>query len=354
MNKIELVSRLPLYYTERKLKLNSLLPLNMTLSLTNRCNSKCLTCRKYEQSNDGELNVEEWKKIFQYLPMFWVTFTGGEPFLYKNITEVYWHLVNISKPAIVNIPTNGLLEKKIVQQIWEMANMDKSVQLIVNVSLDHWIPKINDEIRGVKGYFEKAIETLKELQSLECENLTVGIHTVISKYNASSIDMTSRKLSKLLNEKNKSHYITEVAENRVELGTIGLDITPNAKEYQQAVESIYRDKSLIQSLRNVYYSRVVELLSGKKYSLPCYAGYMSGQITSNGDVWHCCVQGKSIGNLKDCGYDIKYLWNNSKSWELRKENKECVCPLANAGYTNSLLHIPTMIKVASNMIKETI
>jgi MoaA/NifB/PqqE/SkfB family radical SAM enzyme len=350
MNKIELASRLPLYYTERKIGLNSIMPINLTLALTNRCNSRCLTCRKYEMESSGELTAEEWSKIFSHLPMFWVTFTGGEPFLYKDITEVYWHLVNLSHPAIVNIPTNGLLEDRVVNKVWEMANMDKSVQLIVNVSLDHWMPYSNDQIRGVKGYFQKATNTLKLLQKLDCDNLTVGIHTVISKYNVKSIEIIAEKLSELLT--NKSHYITEVAENRVELGTIGLDITPEASDYKKAIESLDKDKSLIQSMRNVYYKRVVGLLSGNKRYVPCFAGYMSGQITAEGNVWHCCIQGKSIGNLRDYDYDMRYVWNNHQSWLLRKENKECVCPMANAGYTNSLLHIPTMIKVAGNMVKE--
>ena len=354
MNKIELATKLPLYYAEKKFGLNSSLPLNMTLSLTNKCNSKCLTCRKYEQEVGNELTPEEWARIFQHLPMFWATFTGGEPFLYKDITEVYWHLISLSKPTIVNIPTNGLLTDKIVSQVWEMANMDKSVQLIVNVSLDHWIAPINDEIRGIKGYYEKAVKTLDGLQKLDCENLTVGIHTVISRYNVNNIEFISENLSKLLNKKNKSHYITEVAENRIELGTMELNITPDSRDYKNAIESISKDKSLIQSLRNVYYNRVINLLNDKKCSLSCYAGYMSGQITSNGDVWHCCVQGNTVGNLRDYGYDIRYLWNNHKSWELRKMNKECVCPLANAGYTNSLLSLPTMAKVVVSMVKETI
>jgi MoaA/NifB/PqqE/SkfB family radical SAM enzyme len=304
--------------------------------------------------SNGELSTEEWKKIFKHLHMFWVTFTGGEPFLYYDIIEVYKHLINLSRPAIINIPTNGLLSDKIVHQVSEMANMNKRIQLIINVSLDHWISEKNDEIRGVNGYYAKATKTLEELQKLDCKNLIVGIHTVISKYNVKDIDIIAEKLIRLLNNKNKSHYITEIAENRVELGTMELDITPDSNDYKQAIKSINKNKSLIQSLRNVYYDRVINLLNGSRYHIPCYAGYMSGQIAANGDVWHCCMQGKSIGNLRDYNYNIKNLWNNSKSLILRKNNRECVCTLANAGYTNSLLHLSTMIKVITSMTKKTI
>ena len=52
------------------------------------------------------------------------------------------------------------------------------------------------------------------------------------------------------------------------------------------------------------------------------------------------------------------IWNMFgiiiSSWTLRNNNRNCICPLANVGYTNLLLHIPTMIKVAENMVKELI
>lgn len=348
MNKVNLGAKLPSYYIARNLRLNSPLPINMTLTLTNVCNSRCLTCRKYEMKSNNELTVEEWAKIFTHLPMFWATISGGEPFLYDDITEVYWHLISLSHPSTVNIPTNGLLGNRVVHKVWEMANMDKKTQLIINISLDHWIPCLNDEIRGVKGYYQKATKTLMDLQKLDCENLTVGIHTVISKYNVKNIGSISENLSKLL--LNKSHYITEIAEHREELGTMGLDITPTPKDYRTAIKSLNHDKSLIQSLRNVYYKRVASSMEGNINYVPCYAGYLSGQIASNGGVWHCCLQAKSIGNLRDYDYDMRKLWNNYESQRLRENNRRCVCPMANAGYTNSILHLPTMVKVARGLI----
>jgi len=349
MNRAQLLSRLPDYYAARNLKLNSPLPVNLTLTLTNSCKSRCLTCRKYEQSADNELTPEEWRRIFQHVgSIFWCTFSGGEPFLYRDLTEVYWHLINYNKPAVVNIPTNGLLSDKIAHKVWEMANMDKSVRLIINVSLDHYLPEKNDEIRGIKGYYDKALSAIRDLQKLDCENLTIGIHTVISKFNVKDTGEISHNLSGLLT--NKSHYITEIAENRVELGTMNLDITPQAEDYKRAIESMSKDRSLIQSLRSVYYRRVINLLDGKKGFIPCYAGYLSGQIAADGEVWHCCMHGNSIGNLRDNGYNLKNLWNNQKSKDMRRENFKCVCPMANAGYTNSILHLPTVIKVAAGMV----
>lgn len=349
MNKLQLAGKMPFYYNARTNGSNVILPISYTLGLTYQCNSRCKTCRIYDHSKVVLLTSLEWKQVFSKMGnIYWATFTGGEPFLRKEISEIYWYLTQICKPAIVNIPTNGLLTNRIVFAVWEMSKMSPQTKLIINVSLDHYEPDKNDEIRGVKGYYYNAVNTLNALQNIEADNLTVGIHTVISKYNVNEIGEISERLSRML--KDKTHYITEIAETRVELGTMELDITPSALEYQKAVSKLPYKKSLIQSLRSEYYSRVSSLLNGSNGYIPCYAGYISCQITPDGEIWFCCVQADSIGNLRDCDYDINRLWNSDKAKRLREQHKNCVCPLANVSYTNMLFHLPTMTKVIKRLV----
>jgi hypothetical protein len=55
-----------------------------------------------------------------------------------------------------------------------------------------------------------------------------------------------------------------------------------------------------------------------------------------------------MGNLREHDYDFATVWKSGKAKELRRSIKagECYCPLANAAYTNMLLHGPTVMKVA--------
>lgn len=106
---------------------------------------------------------------------------------------------------------------------------------------------------------------------------------------------------------------------------------------------------MIRAFRREYYSKIIKWFNGGK--IPCYAGYSSAQIAPNGDVWFCCIKAESIGNLRDYNYDFKALWNNGKAELLREDVLNCAgCLLANVSYTNSLFHLPTLVKVARQLI----
>src|SRR6185436_19645102 len=64
-------------------------PVNLTISTTFRCNSRCLTCNVYERPV-VELNAEEWDKVFRSLgrSAMWFTFSGGEPFLRRDLVTI--------------------------------------------------------------------------------------------------------------------------------------------------------------------------------------------------------------------------------------------------------------------------
>jgi Iron-sulfur cluster-binding domain len=93
---------------------------------------------------------------------------------------------------------------------------------------------------------------------------------------------------------------------------------------------------------------VKRTLREQRQIIPCMAGVASAQIAPNGDVWSCCVRAESMGNLREHGYDFGAVWRSAAAQEMRRSIKagECFCPLANAAYTNMLLHGPTVMKVA--------
>jgi len=351
---IELLTKLPKYF------ISTVLPLNYTLSLTYRCNSRCKTCRVYERDSSNELTLKEWTEIFKGLrhSPYWATLSGGEPFLREDLIEIHDSLCEICKPAIVNIPTNGLLTERIVDWAWEMCMRHQDTKLVINVSIDSY-GKCNDEIRGVPNAFNKSVETLHQLKALKLDNLTIGIHTVISTFNVNEFPTICNGLIAL----EPDQYIVEVAERRNELLTTNLSITPLWQEYQVAIEhllqrtnNVRRLAKITQAFRAQYYQNVVRILKDGRQIVPCKAGRLSVHITPNGDVTFCCIKYESIGNLRECNYNLNELWHNSQARELRQrqETEKCVCPLANVFYTNALLHPPTLMKVVTNLMKEPI
>jgi sulfatase maturation enzyme AslB (radical SAM superfamily) len=235
----------------------------------------------------------------------------------------------------------------------EITRRCSRAQVIINLSLDG-VGADHDRIRGVEGAFEKAVETYRGLRRLDAPNLTLGVHTVISVHN---VERVPEIYEYVMRELAPDSFITEVAEERIELETIGAGITPDAEAYAGAVdylrdriaESDYRGISRVtQSFRRRYYDMVKRYLKSGLMAVPCYAGVASAQIAPDGDVWFCCIEADPVGNLRDVDYDFARLWFGEKAVAKRRRVRagHCACPLANAAYTNMLMHIPTVAAVA--------
>ena len=355
---LKAISTIPSYYLFRSFGWPRKLPMNLTFSITNRCNSRCKTCKIYQKKSE-ELSLDEWRQIFHSLGKapFWTTFSGGEPFLRSDFFELVRSLYEQCHPSIINIPTNGLLSDRITGVVKQIADYCRTSQIVINLSLDD-VGENHDAIRGVPGNYEKAVQTFKALKGLGMPNLSVGIHTVISKFNVKRIPDIFENIMTL----QPDSYVTEIAEERVELDNIGSDITPDSGEYAAAVDFLTRALGkdhlnrvgrMTRALRLEYYSLVKRILREKRPVIPCYAGFASAQISPDGDVWMCCVKGESIGNLKKVGYDFSKVWLSEKAKSIRREIKgvKCYCPLANATYTSMLHHVPTLSRVGWNLIK---
>ena len=86
---MQLLTKIPKYQVARAFKTTPPLPINYTLALTFRCQAQCKTCHIHEREPVAEMTKEEWRLVFEGLgeSPYWVTFTGGEPFLYQDISR---------------------------------------------------------------------------------------------------------------------------------------------------------------------------------------------------------------------------------------------------------------------------
>lgn len=354
---LKLIRHLPAFLVFRYLGKPVKLPLNLTLSVTYRCNSRCKTCNVYTRKAE-ELSLDEWDSVFTGYGkrLFWATISGGEPFLRNDLADLVCRLYDRCTPAIINIPTNGLLTDRIVSMVRQIAAHCSKSQIIINVSLDG-IGKDHDMIRGVSGGYERAVETFIKLKSLENHNLSVGIHTVISVFNVDKIPMIHDKLVGL----GPDSYITEIAEQREELQTMGTGITPSAGDYEKAIDYLLEKLRtdvfgkvgrLTRAFRILYYQMVKRVLLEKKQIIPCYSGFASAQIAPDGDIWMCCMEADVIGNLRNDGYDFKKIWISeaAKRSRARIKKGQCHCTLANASYTNMLFDPGSIAVVIKNLL----
>jgi MoaA/NifB/PqqE/SkfB family radical SAM enzyme len=357
---LELLPKLPLYWSFYHFGWPKMLPFSLVISVSFRCNSRCRTCDVWRKPND-DMSVEEWRRVFANLghTPFYLTFTGGEPFLRPDFHELVIAGAELCRPGVITIPTNGLLTKRITDQVGQICAAAPKSQIGINLSLDGIGPE-HDEIRRVPGNWDRAMETWQALKRLQdqYQNLVLSIHTVVSKFNTDRIQEIVEGLASL----EPDSYITEVAEERVELDTVGWDITPAPDDYAPIADYLSARAQaapatglarFTQAFRAQYYQLVKRVLYEQTQVIPCQAGWASGHIAPNGDVWTCCIRAEPVGNLRQTGYDLRPIWFE-KVGDLRRLRQsiaanECACPMANASYANMLLHAPTVIRVARSV-----
>jgi len=129
-------------------------PRSATLSLTERCNLKCRACGVWKKSSriNDELDTKTIFRVLKELKDFGVKkiyLIEGEPLLRSDIVEIVKEINRLG--MVSDMTTNGtLLNAKLSDELIE-AGLNT-----VAVSIDAPNEK-HDELRGIKGTFEKAV-----------------------------------------------------------------------------------------------------------------------------------------------------------------------------------------------------
>ena len=355
------------YNVAYRWKIGGPLPDNITISITRACQSACLTCDCGFDTRKGlvkiaeELSLDEWLQIIGNVDwkLAFLTISGGEPSMSRNLEAVALAFAEQTKPDFVTIPTNALTPELVLTKVEHI--LDKSPSATkwhINVSVDG-IGEAHDHVRGVKGNFDKCLKTLEGLISLRARypNLRVGVHTVVSTFSVDTIEETVNYFKKMPLD----NQISEIAEERFELGTMGRPITPYEK-YVRVIpflkEALGRkdEGRTRRSLRLSYYDFVSKWVKDpKRQHVPCMAGMASCHITEKGLLTCCCTRWVArglIGNLRDANYDIKRLWFTEQAEKIRRsiKNQECACPLASAAYSSMLVSPKNLLRIAKDYV----
>jgi MoaA/NifB/PqqE/SkfB family radical SAM enzyme len=355
------VYKIPLFYIGRRLNSAITLPINVVFVVTSKCNSQCKTCFIWQNQDNRvkELTLAEYRMILQSMgKTYWVTVGGGEPFLREDLLEIVLNICNYLKPKIVNIVSNGTMPEKIFYTVRKLTNLYPNTHFILNLSLDH-ISEKHDIIRGLEGNFDLVFKTVESLKAIRNSNFSLGIHSVISKYNLNEFPFIYYWIKENMLP---DFYIIENAQRREEFMNLEADFFQKPTDYLKAVK-FYLDKiksekmaginRLKRAFRIVYYNAVKESLLYKKKPYNCYAGYSSCQINPDGAVWSCATKGFILGELRNHNYDFKGLWLSRKANEMRDKIRQgqCSCHLSNVSYTNILLDPTKLLSVLYNFMR---
>ena len=273
-------------------------------NVTNKCNLSCEHCyRDAGKEVRNELSTHEGKSLLDEIALAGfklIVFSGGEPFLRKDILELTNHAASIGLRPVYG--SNGILLTR------NLANKIKNAGgACVAISLHMMGKEKLDKFCGMKGTFEKSIQAMKNCSEV---GLPFQINTTVFDRNVEDIEQIC-DLAKDLGA--KSHHVlflvpTGRAKN-IEEETL------RAKEYERLIKLILKKRQDLEidikptcAPQFMRIAKQMDIDIGK-YTRGCLAGISYCSIIPNGDVWPCPYLPLKLGNVRDKPFSE--IWSNN-------------------------------------------
>lgn len=156
-------------------------------NITSKCNKDCIYCFKF---NEYDSTHEENKEILNYLiqnNVDRINWSGGEPFLYSNLTEL---LAIGKKNEIFNCVNTNASLLNIDNLKEKLSNVDKLI-----ISLDFVDDELNKENGMGVNYYKHLTEILPKIKEFN-NKLIIQITTVVFSKNIELLGNIYKELKK--------------------------------------------------------------------------------------------------------------------------------------------------------------
>jgi MoaA/NifB/PqqE/SkfB family radical SAM enzyme len=164
-------------------------PLDVICEITYICNLACPTCFRWTSKPDEhELNLEEWKtvlvKLKAWLGTFNLTFTGGEPFLRKDLLDIFKFASEIG--LVTTVVSNGSLIDKTLARKIVASGLDG-----LCLSLNSLTPEVHNKTRGTDASFDEVMTAIDNMRASEGmrarDGMRLSLSTTVVRENISEL-----------------------------------------------------------------------------------------------------------------------------------------------------------------------
>lgn len=298
-------------------------PRSVNWEITHRCNLKCIHCliplKERGVKKDVELTAEQIKEILyelQNLGTYEILFTGGEPFIRRDFTEIVAFASSMGFRLSIN--TNATL---ITDEIINVLKELNIYHLTVSVYGDE---ETHDKITGVKGSYKLMDENVRKMA--DC-GMNLQLHFIVMKANYKTLNKVIASYSKILNYPN------------VEI-IVGGDMVPR-RDGDTFPLSLQVDDTIFLKCKELVHSLSTKATNSSEHNNRvhvCSAGRTQIFISPAGKVYPCMIINKKFlcGDLAK--EKLSYIWKTSevlkKFRKIKpsdfKECKDCkykdICP----------------------------
>ena len=270
-------------------------PKSARLIITGNCPLRCKMCSFWhEHSPDPSLElIKYWVKELADFGIEHVAIGGGEPFIRKDLVEIVKEVKSYGMTC--GVTTSGWLEDKV-----PFPPVDQC-----EISIDGARPETHDEIRGVKGSWERAINTVKIAKE----------YCVVSQLNfVLQADNYSELVDFCLLAKQLGVPVSVIPVS------LKLAAQPSLSEDVIEFDTRLLKHSIDEAMKvgnisnNPEFFRIF-LSKLKKGGIrqQCLAPFNCVLIFTNGDIYPCGNFDIAVGNLSE-GKSLKDVYQDYKTW----------------------------------------
>jgi radical SAM protein with 4Fe4S-binding SPASM domain len=305
-------------------------PLSIHFDLTYRCNERCVHCY-LDHDDHGEMTTDEVKGVLDQLAAagtFFLTFSGGEIFLRKDLFELVAYARGLQFD--VKLKTNGVLVRE-----REAARIRELGVRQLQISVYSHRPEVHDAITKVPG---SLVRTLAAIRLLTAAGVRVMIANVLMRQNAADYPGVRALAEELGVDCTIDPTITPMMNGDTAVVALRLP----APQLLQ----VFRDKSLVGSDFMTPASEPIdeETLDGR----PCSAGHTFCYISPYGDVYPCVQFPLPSGNVRRQRFDE--IWGRSPQLEeVRSIRVRDLPTCSGCGHVSSCTRCPGLAYMEGNM-----
>jgi radical SAM protein with 4Fe4S-binding SPASM domain len=297
-------------------------PYKLILYLTDRCNSKCATCKIWSKEPRQELSASELRDFFRKNRGFrWIDLTGGEVFTRADIKEVLDVILDeCHRLALLHIPTNGYLTEKITASVRHAVSRFPG-RLSMTVSIDG-PPELHNRLRGLKDGWQRAVETCKKLEHLMPKRVIIGY--TLSNHNAGSLGEAFNALKKRLPFLTWDRVHLNLAHNSPHYYSNQSDVLVTDRELiRRDIRLLLSNRKGHRSVTNAVEVRFLTLLEEylQEGSHPlgrCEALNATVTVNPQGRVYPCLFFDKALGSLRNGSFDLQPILLTEEAVRLSK------------------------------------
>lgn len=299
-------------FAAKEREMSTAQPTEASIILTYRCPMRCEMCNiwKYPTDRKKEITAAELRSLPK---LKFINLTGGEPFIREDLEEIVEECYRHTDRIVIS--TSGWFDDRITELC------RKYPKIGIRISIEGLSEK-NDELRGRRGGFDKALRTLLQLKDAGVRD--IGFGCTVSNHNSEDM-LALYRLSRALG----LEFATAAFHNSFYFHKSDNTITNRDKvcgDFMKLVEMQLKERHPKSWFRAYFNMGLINYIEGNRRLLPCEAGSTNFFVDPEGEVYPCNGMEErywleSMGNLRRASFEE--IWSGEQAERVRTRVKNC-------------------------------